>query len=535
MSDAAAAIGRNARNRPRRSFVLAMESLERRGLLSMGMSMGAGMGTTMGTGGMMMRTPPADTMVAGLADSPTPVTRLSGDTNTPPPPGVIEQLTPAIHGYYAWGQPFRDPPVVASHNGQLHVTLTAAQQTVMIGGQPVIARVYNGSYIPPTLVFHPGDTLHVKLVNHLDQTTNLHFHGMHVSPSGNSDNVLLEFQPGQTFNFDVHVPKNHPSGTYWYHSHDMPNGETQVFGGMSGTIIVRGLRKLLPPRLRGIKEHTFDIKDLQVNDQGEIVPENIDSDAPTTRTINGQIDPILTMRPGETQLWHLANIGPDIFYDLQLDGAVFHVIGEDGNPVDNVWTANDLVMPPGKRYDVLVQAGDAGITHLRTLPYTTGPAGDSYPDAIMATIVTQGRPERPTALPTHIKPFHDLRLDPIASQRVIVFTENPNTCQFFINGKQFDPNRIDETVKLGTTEEWTIINATGEQHPFHIHTDPFQVVSINGVPYQARSLQDTVVLPVGGYVQMLDHFSDFTGTAVFHCHIMAHEDMGMMATVQFVR
>ena len=322
-----------------------------------------------------------------------------GGTDIPPPPGVLEQLPDGAQGYYQWGQPFQDPPQLVSHNHVLNVTLVASEQAVMIGEMPVVGQVYNGSYVGPTLQVHPGDTLIVNLVNHLNETTNLHFHGMHVSPSGNADNVFLSIPPGQSFRYVVHIPMDQPTGTYWYHSHDMMEGEEQVFGGLSGAIIVDGLQELLPPGLRHVTEHTFDLKDFQVNDQGEIVPTNIDSNAPTTRTVNGQIDPVLTMRPGETQLWHLANVGADIFYDLRLDGNVFHVIGEDGHPVNSTWTANDLIMPPGKRYDVLVQAGTAGVSQLRTLAYSTGPEGDDYPNDVLATIVTQGASERLGAPP----------------------------------------------------------------------------------------------------------------------------------------
>ncbi len=461
----------------------------------------------------------------------------AGGTDTsPPPPGVLEQLPDDSQGYYQWGQPFQDPPQLVSHNHVLKVTLVASEQAVMIGGIPVVGRVYNGSYVGPTLRVRPGDTIIVNLVNHLNETTNLHFHGLHVSPSGNADNVFLSIPPGQSFRYVVPIPKDHPSGTYWYHSHDMMRGEEQVFGGMSGAIIVDGLKQLLPPGLRHVTEHTFDLKDFQVDDRGEIVSSDIDSDAPTTRTVNGQIDPVLTMRPGETQLWHLANVGADIFYDLHLDGNAFHVIAEDGHPVDSVWTANDLRMPPGKRYDVLVQAGTAGISQLRTLASGTGPGGDDYPDDVLTTIVTQGKPERPAPLPQRIEPFHDLRRDPIAASNTLVFSEDPDPDkeQFYINGKQFDPNRVDEVARLGTTQEWTIINTTDEDHPFHLHTDPFQVISINGQPYDAHSYQDTVVLPAQGEVQILIHFSDFTGKTVFHCHIMHHEENGMMGVLQIV-
>ena len=317
-----------------------------------------------------------------------------GGTDIPPPPGVLEQLPDDGQSYYQWGKPFRDPPQLVSHNHVLNVTLVASEQAVMIGEMPVVGQVYNGSYVGPTLQVHPGDTLIVNLVNHLNEATNLHFHGMHVSPLGNADNVFLSIPPGQSFRYVVHIPKDHPSGTYWYHSHDMMLVEEQVFGGMSGAIIVDGLQELLPPGLRHVTEHTFDLKDFQVSDQGEIVTSHIHSNAPTTRTVNGQIDPVLTMRPGETQLWHLANVGADIFYDLRLDGNVFHVIGEDRHPVNSTWTANDLIMPPGKRYDV-ARPGRDGRASLSSAPSPTAPARRA-----MITPTKSWRPSSPGARPS---------------------------------------------------------------------------------------------------------------------------------------
>ena len=116
----------------------------------------------------------------------------------------------------------------------------------------------------------------------------------------------------------------------------------------------------------------------------------------------------------------------------------------------------------------------------------------------------------------------------------MVFTEDDATNQFFINGKQFDPDRVDVEVKLGTTEEWTLRNST-EQHPFHIHVNDFQVISIDGKPYDADGLQDTVrMLPKQDAVVIRIRFTDFTGKFVFHCHILNHEDNGMMAVVEVV-
>ena len=161
----------------------------------------------------------------------------------------------------------------------------------------------------------------------------------------------------------------------------------------------------------------------------------------------------------------------------------------------------------------------------------TGPAGDKYPGRVLATV----RPDRPALqpaeLPTSLGPLPDLQNMTVDRRRTIVFSENTKTNQFFINGKQFNHKRIDQRVKLNAVEEWTIRNVSRERHPFHIHVNDFQVMSVNGRPYNARSLADTFPLPVGGEIKIRMHFIQFTGEYVFHCHILAHEDHGMMSTV----
>ena len=202
---------------------------------------------------------------------------------------------------------------------------------------------------------------------------------MFVSPIGISDNVLRVMKAGSTNEFVLDLPDDVEPGTYWYHAHLHGRVEEQVFAGLSGVFIVDGLQDRLPPELQDVPERVMAIKDLQVKD-GAIVRSNIDSNAPTTRTVNGQVNLILTAETNRTQLLRLANIGADIWYRLRLNGAQFHVIGEDANPVAEVWTADELVLPPGKRYDVLVRWPTPGNYALETLPYSTGPDGDNYPE-----------------------------------------------------------------------------------------------------------------------------------------------------------
>ena len=148
---------------------------------------------------------------------------------------------------------FHNPPEVRSAGGVLTLTLTAELQDVEIAGQRVQARVYNGLYIPPTLRVHPGDTMHITLINAIDQPTNLHHHGSNVSPLNNGDNVFVDLLPGQIFNQRIVFPPDHPPGFLWYHPHRHMFVEAQIFGGMSGGLIVEGLLEPFP-QLQGVKE-----------------------------------------------------------------------------------------------------------------------------------------------------------------------------------------------------------------------------------------------------------------------------------------
>ena len=312
--------------------------------------------------------------------------------------------------------------------------------------------------------------------------------------------------------------------------------ESQIFGGMSGGLIVEGMLEPFP-QLQGVKERIMLLKDFQ-NIGGQIPAENIDSNAGTTRTVNGVVNPTLKIRPGETQFWRIGNVGADIYYNLKLDGHVFYEIARDGNRHNQVVARDEILLPPGARTEVLVRGGPRGIYSLRTLYFNQGAAGDQYPEVILATLNSAGRPEAPIPLPTkeQFPPVEDLRTQPLAASRTFVFSENTETNEFFINGKLFDENRIDTTVQLGTVEEWTIENVSDEEHVFHIHQLDFQVIEVNGQPSEFIGRQDVVNLPVQGTVKILIPFTNpvIVGKFVYHCHIVSHEDNGMMAVIEVV-
>jgi FtsP/CotA-like multicopper oxidase with cupredoxin domain len=489
-----------------------------------------------------------------------------------PPPTTAQQeagMTPEL--------PLAEPAALnATTPRTLRLRLVAEPMRFDISGRSVWGESYNGHYVGPTLHLVPGEHVELTLVNRLTTPTNLHFHGLNVSPSGSADNSEISVPPGGSFTYHLSIPLNQPLGTFWYHDHDMcmgnetmhmtgmtasartgtaptaPTGcqdvETQVYDGLAGTIIVGDDRALLPRPLRHVATRTLALTDMQITSDGHVVANtpsySILSDNPTVRLVNGQLQPVLDMRPGQTELWRIANEGADIFYGVKLPGYMFTIVGRDGYPVSRVTTADTLYLPPATRWDVLVTASARpGSTWLQTLPINTGPQGDSYPAAKLMKVRVAGRPERPLPMPAGALPTATASLATahIAARRVIRLSENAAGTEMYINGKQFNPDTsvFSTPAILGTTEQWTILNETGEMHPFHTHTDHFQVMSVNGLPRPYTGEQD--VVPVSneqhgkaGEVVIRIRFIDFTGKVMFHCHIAAHEDAGMMSYVNVI-
>ncbi|MFE4334317.1 multicopper oxidase family protein [Streptomyces sp. NPDC056831] len=432
------------------------------------------------------------------------------------------------------GPQLQDPPELVSRNGALKATIVVERRKVRVGDHQLYATTYNGAYMPPTLHVRPGDRIDLTMINRIDEDTNVHTHGLHVSPRAPADDIFIAIKYNHSYHYSYQLPRHQPTGTYWYHSHADMKSAAQVAGGESGVIIVDGLRHYLPPSLHGITEHTIALKDFQV--QGDSIKTHpLSIGAPTNRTVNGQTNPVINIRPGETQLWRLANIGANIYYKLHLPGTRFHVIAQDGIPVRKVYAQDTLVVSAGARFDVLVQGGSPGTTSLETLPYNTGPAGNQFPQAPLATVLTGGTGMKQATVPTGFAPHEDLSSATIAARKTVVYTENKAGTKFYINGRMYDPQRIDFTSVLGTVEEWTIRNDTDEDHSFHIHTNDFQLMSTNGKAHEpSHGWYDTVNVPTRSKIVIRIHFTDFTGKTVLHCHILNHEDMGMMTVLDIV-
>lgn len=430
------------------------------------------------------------------------------------------------------GTPLRDPPQYASRDGVLRVRIVVERRQVEVAGRTLSALTYNGFYMPPTLRLSPGDRMDFTMVNKVHPLTDLYLNGLRVSPPGRTGNPFLHVPPDRSFHYVVRFPRTLSPGTYWYHSYEHPYPASQAIGGMSGIIIVDGLRRHLPPSLQNITEHVMALKDFPGG--GAVRTRDVELGSPADRTVNGQVNPVIRIRPGETQLWRLANISAGMYYRLHLAGQSFRVIAQDANPVDRIWSTDSLVIPAGARFDVLVEGGPPGHAQLETLPYSSGPAGDRFPQGTLATAISAGTPVQCAALPLTFASMEDLSHVPVAARHTVVLPAREAMDRVRAGGGDLGAHLVDFHARPNTVEEWTLHNAANAQQPFHVHTNAFQVMSVNGRAYTAHSRQDTVNLPEHGQVVIRIRFAGHAGGAGFHCRLLDHEAMGRSTVLQML-
>ncbi|MBY0492519.1 MAG: multicopper oxidase domain-containing protein [Gemmatimonadaceae bacterium] len=331
-----------------------------------------------------------------------------------------------------------------------------------------------------------------------------------------------------------------------------------MLGGLSGGLIIDGLLEDNYPSLVGVRERVMLLKDIRLPGDS--------SGTPKTKTMNGQLNPTIPIAPGEVQFWRIGNVGADSYMNLSLSGVPFYILAIDGNLTGCVtlsrWSpgvcpvpATQYLLPPSSRVEVAVIGPPAGTYALMSQYVNTGPAGDSNPPVTLATVSSSSssrvpQPQMAAARATLTKRSFtkatNVHPTPAALSRAVitkritlVYTENTAGTEFFINGKQFDPSRVDTDVNVGDIVEFTIVNQTAELHTFHIHQTDFFVTQINGQPANSVSLQDNVNVPfmaagIPGVVKVIVPFLDpvAIGKFVYHCHILEHEDGGMMATIR---
>ncbi|MEV7025831.1 multicopper oxidase domain-containing protein [Kitasatospora sp. NPDC093558] len=484
---------------------------------------------------------------------------------------------------------FPQPVVWTSQSAILEHTLDVRFTDVTVPGYGQVAtRTYDGTIPGPTLRVRAGDTLRLTQVNGLPpnpahhgdhnrphdfNSFNLHTHGLHVSPSGDADNVHRAFAPRTADEVAAGAPEPRyvttvdiPAGTFWYHPHLHGATSVQIVGGMAGVLVVEGDVDEVP-EIAAAADVVVCIGELRLKDGR--VPDFTSGGAlaavPATLAVNGALNPTLTLRPGEVQRWRLVAATAFTALSLQLtcgsENLTFHLIAQDGVTFPAVVASDVVDLAMGNRADVLVRGCEPGTYELRA-------AGVSAP---LMTVEVAGAPvEPPMALPTALppgKPFlhEDDIADPDADREVAFHVdpgvfEGPFPNAFRCLGTHatpaadpagdltrdpahglFDPRHVNHTLRLGTVERWTV--RTDEtnpafNHPFHLHTNHVLVTHRNGERLDPPVWHDTIGLAGGApgdRVTFLVRYDDFTGRTVAHCHQLQHEDLGMMQTVDYVR
>jgi FtsP/CotA-like multicopper oxidase with cupredoxin domain len=476
-----------------------------------------------------------------------------------------------------------DLPVIPEVTSSGGVATLALVSRLDDGGRP--AFFWQGREIAPTIRVRPGDTIRVRYENDLPQTcgfglasdSNLHFHGLSVAPSAPGDDVLATtVRPGKSFDYVVRVDREQPPGLYWYHPH--PHGLTnwEIGNGMAGTIVVEGIADVVP-RVAGLRERIIVLRDVphdpslaaalapdakrapiaanfagRDQDDQYAAPCGVEMSSQTT--INGIPAAALGIRPGERQLWRVLNASGHRHFDLQVPGVPMELVARDGVPLAYYPGARSteqrwhLVIPPGGRAEFVI-TGPQHPQMLYSLCYDTGPGGDENPGAILGELDDDdgSAPAVHVAAPIGLAARQTYRTDPPrpAVVRAVRFSEDAR--RFYVNGVAYRPGQPPLfTARSGTTELWTIENASLEVHVFHLHQVHFVVESANGKVNRDPHWVDIADVPPGtadrrgrilpSRIVVLVDFRDpaVRGTFPFHCHMADHEDNGMMATIRVI-
>jgi FtsP/CotA-like multicopper oxidase with cupredoxin domain len=492
---------------------------------------------------------------------------------------------------------FREPPVLTSTDGVLEATLRVALSDVPVaepaGPRRVRTRAYNGTVPGPTLRVRAGDRLRLLLVNDLPRerpfcrgawaaaggphgfdATNLHTHGLHVSPASlygaggrragaapvlASDDASLVIGPGGRQRYCLWLPAFHAPGTFWYHPHKHGSVALQVAGGLVGALIVEEEPgHEIAPAARDVVWIIHEVA-------GQHAEALYTHDPPLPRFyVNGTSQPTLRLRPGEVQRWRFVNATgtPAGYGEIKLvDGAghahPLHLVAVDGITFYGKAPQAKLawIVPPGGRADFLVQLNRPGRYRVVKDIVRAAPATFRQDLASVEVAGAEAAASLPARLPAerpgYLEPIREaverpakvrfrIRVRPAGEHRPCGLHGNG----FEINEKTYRPDLVDHAVSLNAAEQWELTNTSSMTHPFHIHVNPFQVV--DGPDHLIEPdapdtpdnwiWRDTAGIPPGtearpGRLRIRTRFLTYHGQYVLHCHFLDHEDLGMMQNV----
>ncbi|MGZ9720076.1 multicopper oxidase family protein [Rhizobium miluonense] len=449
------------------------------------------------------------------------------------------------------GLPLRDLPRLENQSGvagTFKAKLTAGPSTVRFSeglDTPVLA--YNGAN--PVIEAREGDRIEIAFRNEIpNESTTVHWHGMPV-PADQDGNPADPVASGRERVYAFDLPEG-SAASYWFHPH--PHGLTarQVYRGLAGIFLVKPKEDPIPA---GYGDTVLMFTDLRLGADGTM-PDSSMVDLMNGRVgdhvlVNGQKNPAMTAARGEKRRLRLFNATNARFLRLKFENAGMTVIGMDGGLIEAPVAVEELLLTPAERVELIVSFDQPGVAKLIALDYEHGWMGPGKPNEagmtlLTANVSTETAPSVPP-LPAKLRSIAPLG-EPTITRR-FVLTESMGGMdqgsmsmssdmgmKFLINGASFDMDRIDEVSKVGQVELWEIVNQADMDHPFHVHGTQFQVVEhekdgeVTKPAY--RAWKDTVNVPAGETVRFLLR-QDLPGPRMYHCHILEHEQLGMMGTI----
>ena len=396
----------------------------------------------------------------------------------------------------------------------------------------------NGPHLAPTLRASRGDEVMPRVVNGLgEETTTIHWHGMHL-PAAADGGPHQRIAPGETWAPTWTIDQ--PAATLWYHPHPHPETEDQVYRGLVGMFILDDddAERLAVPDDYGVNDIPLIIQDKKFDDDGSLDF----SKGPISPTgllgdeilVNGTHDPHLEVSTERVRLRLLNASGARIYIIGFADDREFDLIATDAGLLEAPRVMDRIQLSPGERAEIVAEFEPGERVVLRSFEPELGTnfwdgrfaGGDDSFDLleIRAAGELAPGPEIPQRLATQ---------EPLADTEAAEVRRFELSGQGSINGRSMDMTRIDEVVEVGTTELWEVSNASGTPHNFHPHGVSFRVLEYAGgpAPPLLTGLKDTVYVPPNETVRMITEFSDYTDPELpymFHCHVLQHEDRGMM-------
>ncbi|HXI96277.1 MAG TPA: multicopper oxidase family protein [Candidatus Acidoferrum sp.] len=381
-------------------------------------------------------------------------------------------------------------------------------------GQSIRGFGFAGQVPGPLLEAEVGDTLVVELTNQLDQPTTIHWHGLRLpAPMDGTEAVQRAVGPGESFEYRFVLPD---AATLWYHSH--VNETEQVERGLYGALVVRGPDEPVVDR-----EQVLIFDDLKLRPDGGVAlfgdeHEHHAGREGDVRLVNGAQEPELEISGGQIERWRIVNAANSRYVRLSIGGRPFSIVGTDGGLIGEPREATEVLVTPGERVDLVVGPFEEGeLLEVTALPYDRG-KGESESERFATLRVGPAAPSQ-ADVPRTLRAIEPLVESSAPSTRTI-------DMKALMHGGH---HQRDEPVRVGDLQVWDLINETGQDHPFHLHGFFFQVVTEGGEPRSFSSWEDTVNVPSKGQVRIAWLPDDRPGEWMYHCHILEHHAMGMMA------